>query len=190
MGSISHRLEEVPRQYFTYCNLNYGLLGTVIEAVTGQRFDDYQKAHILKDLDCRGDYVPGNLPQAEFEKLGTIYGKDDEGGSWQGQIDDFEGRQPEKRRLPFKILMQKRSVRPMSWMGTGPGPMPPFFASRRTAPVFGRNGADSRDDPFMTGRIEGGESLVLLPYGRCFGLSGSMMATTAIPAAGRFFLMA
>lgn len=88
--------EEVPRQYFTYCNLNYGLLGTVIEAVTGQRFDDYQKAHLLKDLDCLADYVPGNLLADEFEKLGTIYGKDEEQGRWIGRMDDFKGHQPER----------------------------------------------------------------------------------------------
>lgn len=87
---------EMPGQYFTYCNLNYGLLGCVIEAVTGQRFDSYQKEHILKELGCRGDYLPGNLSEAEFEKLGAVYGKDDERGSWQGRIDDFEGLQPQK----------------------------------------------------------------------------------------------
>ena len=119
--------EEVPGQYFTYCNLNYGLLGTLIEAVTGQRFDDYQKGHILKDLDCRGDYVPGNLPQAEFEKLGTITARTMKAAAGRGGSTTLKAVSRKKRRLPFKTLMQKRSVRPISWMGTGPGPMPPFF---------------------------------------------------------------
>ena len=66
---------QAPGAYFTYCNLNYGFLGMVIEAVTGQRFDQYQKTHILKDLDCRADYVPGNLEAPEFARLGTIYRK-------------------------------------------------------------------------------------------------------------------
>ena len=39
---------ETVGEYFTYCNLNYGVLGTVIEAVTGERFDIYQKNHILR----------------------------------------------------------------------------------------------------------------------------------------------
>lgn len=85
---------QVPGIYFTYSNLNYGLLGTVIEAVTGQRFDRYQKAHILKDLGCRADYVSGNLEGPEFDKLGTVYLKRDERGPWQGTIDDFGGVQP------------------------------------------------------------------------------------------------
>ena len=120
--------EEVPGQYFTYCNLNYGLLGTLIEAVTGQRFDDYQKGHILKDLDCRGDYVPGNLPQAEFEKLGTIYGKDDEGGSWQGRIDDFEGRQPEKETMALQNPYAETVCQTYKLDGYRPGTNATFFS--------------------------------------------------------------
>ena len=99
---------QAPGIYFTYCNLNYGLLGTVIEAVTGQRFDRYQKAHILAALDCRADYVPGNLEAAEFAKLGTVYlkrdsqGRWDEQGPWQGTIDDFGGVQPEREALALQ----------------------------------------------------------------------------------------
>ena len=99
---------QAPGIYFTYCNLNYGLLGTVIEAVTGQRFDRYQKANILAALDCRADYVPGNLEAAEFAKLGTVYlkrdsqGRWDEQGPWQGTIDDFGGVQPEREALALQ----------------------------------------------------------------------------------------
>ena len=34
---------QAPGEYFCYCDLNYGVLGTVIEAVTGERFDKYQE---------------------------------------------------------------------------------------------------------------------------------------------------
>lgn len=99
---------QMPGIYFTYCNLNYGLLGTVIEAVTGQRFDQYQKTHILKNLDCRADYVPGNLEAPEFARLGTIYRKQDrqgrweEKGPWQGIMDDFGGVQPPRETLSLQ----------------------------------------------------------------------------------------
>lgn len=99
---------QAPGAYFTYCNLNYGLLGTVIEAVTGQRFDQYQKTHILKDLECRADYVPGNLEAPEFARLGTIYRKQDrqgrweEKGPWQGIMDDFGGVQPPRETLSLQ----------------------------------------------------------------------------------------
>ena len=91
---------QAPGAYFSYCNLNYGLLGTIIEAVTGERFDLYQKAHILRQLDTHADYVPGNFSREEFEKLGTIYQKKDatgnwnENGPWHGKADDYGGIQP------------------------------------------------------------------------------------------------
>ena len=91
---------EAPGQYFCYANINYGLLGTIIEKVTGERFDRYQKEHILKQLDTAADYVPGNLTKRGFAKLGTIYQKKDENGTWNengpwyGKADDYNGRQP------------------------------------------------------------------------------------------------
>jgi len=89
-----------PGKYFKYCNLNYGLLGTIIEAVTGERFDLYQKTHILKELEIRGDYVPGNFSEEEFQKLGTVYQKRNadgvwnEFGPWRGTADDYHGIRP------------------------------------------------------------------------------------------------
>lgn len=94
--------EEKIGEYFTYGNLNYGLLGTIIEAVTGKRFDIYQRENILKQLDTRADYLPSNFACAEFEMLGTIYRKKNprgiwnEFGDWYGQADDFKGIQPAK----------------------------------------------------------------------------------------------
>lgn len=92
-------LGQAPGKYFKYSNINYGLLGTIIEKVTGQRFDKYQKSHILKQLGIRADYNPGNLSKGEFRDLGVIYqknrqGKWDENGPWIPQIDDYQGKQP------------------------------------------------------------------------------------------------
>ncbi len=86
--------------FFTYSNLNYGILGTIIENVTGARFDIYQKKNILAQLETRADYVPANLPRAEFENLGTVYQKKNpdgvwnEFGDWYGKADDFKNIQP------------------------------------------------------------------------------------------------
>lgn len=91
---------EAPGVYFQYSNLNYGLLGTIIEKITGERFDLYQKEHIFKDLDIKADYTVGNLSPQEFEKLGAIYQKNKNGvwqenGPWVAQIDDYHGKQPQ-----------------------------------------------------------------------------------------------
>ena len=90
---------QAPGEYFKYANINYGLLGTIIEKVTGQRFDLYQKSHILKELDIRADYKVGGLTPEGFRNLGTIYQKNQEGHweetlPWIAQIDDYRGKQP------------------------------------------------------------------------------------------------
>ena len=72
---------QAPREYFKYSNINYGLLGTIIEKVTGERFDLYQKKHILKDLDIKADYTVGNLSKSAFRDLGVIY-QNNNNGKW------------------------------------------------------------------------------------------------------------
>lgn len=94
----AHFATEPPEKFFSYCNLNYGLLGTIIESVTGKRFDIYQRENILKQLETRADYLPSNLDAAEFEMLGKIYRKNSE---WFAQIDDFET-QPAKDTLSLQ----------------------------------------------------------------------------------------
>ena len=94
-------------QYFKYSNLNYNLLGTIIEKVTGERFDLYQKRHILSQLDTHADYVVGNLSKNEFYNLGTIYQKNDRGVwnenfDWIARADDYS-KQPEKDNISFRL---------------------------------------------------------------------------------------
>ncbi|GBQ05711.1 serine hydrolase domain-containing protein [Acetobacter cerevisiae] len=60
-----------PGTYFTYCNLCYGLVGTIIERVSGERFDHYQKHHVLEPLKVDGGY---NVAELEHpERLATLY---------------------------------------------------------------------------------------------------------------------
>lgn len=93
--------EEIGK-YFTYSNLNYGLLGTIIEAVTGRRFDIYQRENLFKQLDIKADYLPANFSAEEFELLGAVYqkknlrGQWNEFGDWYGKADDYKGIQPPK----------------------------------------------------------------------------------------------
>ena len=104
----SHFADAMPGKYFTYCNLNYGLLGTIIEVVTGKRFDLYQRENILRQLDTRADYLPANLDRKDFEMLGTIYRKKNSQGAWNefgkwfAQIDDFDGGQPSQDTLALQ----------------------------------------------------------------------------------------
>lgn len=79
----------IPGEYFHYCNLNYGLLGTVIERVTGERFDIYQREHILKQLNISGGYLVEDLSSDTLNNLGTLYQRKD--GSWLASVDECDG---------------------------------------------------------------------------------------------------
>lgn len=81
-----------PPGFFSYCNLNYGVLGTIIERVTGERFDLYQKAHVLNPLGISGGYVVGNLNATAFENLGTLYQRQDD--TWRATLDDYDVQPP------------------------------------------------------------------------------------------------
>ena len=90
---------QAPGKYFVYANINFGVLGTIIERVTGQRFDKYLKSHILTDLDTEASFFTATLSPHAFSNLGTIYRKNkgsywNETGPWIPQCDDFRGKQP------------------------------------------------------------------------------------------------
>jgi CubicO group peptidase (beta-lactamase class C family) len=53
-----------------YCNLNYNMTGTIIEKVSGERFDQYVKRHILDPLGLYGGYCVDSLDKSRFA---TIY---------------------------------------------------------------------------------------------------------------------
>ncbi|MCR5176916.1 MAG: beta-lactamase family protein [Anaerovibrio sp.] len=102
-GGAHFSLDSEPvGEYFCYCNLNYGLLGTIIEAITGERFDRYIEKYIFKRLDIKGGYLPGNLSSEAFKNLGTLYQKKDYDGKWdeqlpwRGVMDDWHDSPPER----------------------------------------------------------------------------------------------
>ncbi len=60
-----------PGTYFQYSNLNYGLVGTLIESISGQRFDTYIEANILAPLGIQATFLVDNLP--ELGSLSVLY---------------------------------------------------------------------------------------------------------------------
>lgn len=58
-----------------YCNLNFTLLGSIIEALTGERFDRYVAAHILTPLGLDASF---NLNDIPADKIAKLY-------SWRGE---------------------------------------------------------------------------------------------------------
>ncbi len=58
-----------PGKGYQYCNLNFNLIGTIIEKKSGERFDRYVENHILKPLNLYGGYCVDSLDSTRFVKL-------------------------------------------------------------------------------------------------------------------------
>ncbi len=91
-----------PGRCFEYVNLNWGVLGTVIEAVSGQRFDRYMKQTVLAPLKIAGGFNAEELSEDEIGHLAVLYRKRsgevwDSSGPWVAQVDDYQGRVPAAR---------------------------------------------------------------------------------------------
>jgi CubicO group peptidase (beta-lactamase class C family) len=58
-----------PGKDYEYCNLNFNMVGTIIEKVSGERFDQYIKQHILDPLGLYGGYAVDSLDASLFTTL-------------------------------------------------------------------------------------------------------------------------
>jgi len=59
----------LPGTKFDYCNLNFNLIGTILEKQSGQRFDNYIKKQILRPLGLYAGYCVDSLDSTRFVKL-------------------------------------------------------------------------------------------------------------------------
>ncbi len=79
--------KEAPGEYYTYCNANFGLAGTVIERITGQRFEDFMQQNLFIPLGITGSYIAEGI--TDINNLAVIYQKED--GEWVPQTDNYKG---------------------------------------------------------------------------------------------------
>jgi CubicO group peptidase (beta-lactamase class C family) len=91
-----------PGDYFTYCNLGWGVIGTIMEAASGERFDRLMRRLLLDPLDIHGGYNVAALPAGDVANLATLYRKRtvdtevwDAAGPWIAQVDDYSGKPPQ-----------------------------------------------------------------------------------------------
>ncbi|WP_029280096.1 serine hydrolase domain-containing protein [Pedobacter borealis] len=61
--------EYAPGSKFDYCNLNFNLIGTIIEKKSGERFDNYVRNHVLKPLGLYAGYCVDSLDSPRFVNL-------------------------------------------------------------------------------------------------------------------------
>ena len=84
-----------PGVYFEYCNLNYGVVATVLEKVTGIRFDALMRQRFFEPLGLSGGFNVAGLSESDQKSLATLYRKRDRGenwhpaGPWVAQVDDL-----------------------------------------------------------------------------------------------------
>jgi CubicO group peptidase (beta-lactamase class C family) len=91
-----------PGHYFEYVNLNFGVAGTVIEAISKQRFDVFMQSQVLQPLGIVGGFTPETLSPADFKNLAVLYRKGtferwNPTGPWVAQVDDYQGKPPAPR---------------------------------------------------------------------------------------------
>jgi CubicO group peptidase (beta-lactamase class C family) len=58
-----------PGKGYRYCNLNFNMIGAIIEKVSGERFDQYVKTHVLDPLKLYGGYYVDALDKSRFASL-------------------------------------------------------------------------------------------------------------------------
>lgn len=80
----------LPGSYFNYSNLNYGIIGTIIEKVSGLRFDVYCKQYIFDPLEINASYNVNDLN--DINDVAVLYRKINE--QWIPQADNYQGIQP------------------------------------------------------------------------------------------------
>ncbi len=92
-------LDLAPGRFFTYCNLGFGLLGTVIEKVSGERFDRYVAHHLLARLGVEASFNVSALSADALSQLAPLYRRRQAEiwtpeGPWIPQIDDLASTPP------------------------------------------------------------------------------------------------
>jgi CubicO group peptidase (beta-lactamase class C family) len=98
-----------PGAWFQYANLPWGVVGTVMERVTGERFDRLMRRLVLEPMGLRGGFHPADFNDPELASMATLYRKRREldgkeiwepKGPWIAQVDDYSAGRPQPRALP------------------------------------------------------------------------------------------
>jgi CubicO group peptidase (beta-lactamase class C family) len=83
-------LNKMPGNYFSYSNLNYGILGTLIEKISGVRFDIFMREQLLLPLNMVGSFNIQDI--TNINNIAVLYRKP--GPVWVPQADDYDGIMP------------------------------------------------------------------------------------------------
>ncbi len=87
-----------PGTKYEYCNLAYNMLGTILERVSGERFDKYIVNHILKPIGVYGGYEVASLDSSKFV---TLYEYNKEKDSFTASAQAYNPRREEIANYKF-----------------------------------------------------------------------------------------
>lgn len=102
-----------PGRYFQYANFPWGVVGTIMERATGERFDRLMRRLIFDPMRLPGGFHPADFSPEELANTATLYRKRSEingkeiwnpGGPWVVQVDDYVTAAPVLRALPGYVI--------------------------------------------------------------------------------------
>ena len=86
--------------YFEYSNINFGVVGTLVERISNQRFDIFCKEKIFLPLGISGSFNIQDIPN--INNVAVLYRKS--GSSWVPQTDNYLGVKPPPRNLSAYVI--------------------------------------------------------------------------------------
>ncbi len=85
--------DAAPGTFFTYANLPWGVIGTVMERATGERFDRLMHRLVIAPLGLAGGFSPADMRPEQVRNIATLYRKPSS-GPWVAQVDDYSKEPP------------------------------------------------------------------------------------------------
>lgn len=104
-----------PGAYFQYANLPWGVLGTVMERASGERFDRLMARTVFTPMGIAGGFNPAEFSKETLGHTATLYRKRTEvngkeiwdtgtKGPWMPQVDDYSKTAPVPRAGPDYVI--------------------------------------------------------------------------------------
>ncbi len=88
--STNQFITRTPGTYFNYSNINFVILGTIIEKLSNQRFDTYCREHIFQPLGIDASFNVNDF--INIDSIAVLYRKIN--NNWEPQVDNYQGIQP------------------------------------------------------------------------------------------------
>ena len=140
---------EAPGVFFAYCNMNYCLLGTIIENVSGERFDRYMTDHVFAPMGLSCGFNVAVMSHEAQAQVGTLYRKlnaageeDGVNGVWTAQQDDFTAGYPNQNYSDYVIGTNGSLFGPMGSLRISMNELCKIMQMFCTHPEAGNRGTD------------------------------------------------